>query len=507
MKVLKSREMQEIDRKTTEELCIPSLLLMEKAGLSVVEAIRREFPKVRRVLVVAGRGNNGGDGLVVARHLHLLGYKVDYLLAMGEELKGDALVQLKILERLGLRALREADPSQYELVVDALLGTGFRPPATGEAKRWIEFVNNSGLPVVSVDLPSGLSADSGKSFEPSVRASLTVSFQFPKLCHLLHPASLKCGKLYVANVGIPTWLAQGVKRELLLRVFPPHRPPDAHKGTMGHVLVVGASRGKTGAVIMSARACTRTGAGLVSVGVPELLLPAVEASLVEEMKIPLRGGERLSREGAREVLLLQEKFSAVAGGMGMDRYEEVQQVVKELLRGLNRPLLLDADALNNLADLGVELLKGREHPTVLTPHVGEFQRLTGADKDYIRENLTEVAVEFALKYRCYLVLKSSRTVVATPEGKAFLSVRGTPAMAKGGVGDVLAGVLLALLGRGLPIEEALKLGVFLHGLAGEVAQKEKHKESLRALDLVEAIPQAYNLMENEAFEPPFVYLY
>ncbi len=506
MKIVKAHQMREIDRRAIEEMGIPSLLLMEKAGLSVVEVIRREFPSAKRVLVVAGKGNNGGDGLVVARHLYLLGYKVSYVLALGEELKGDAKVQLEILRKLGLEPAREVDFSEYDLVVDALFGTGFEPPVSGEAVRWIGLINKSGLPVVCVDLPSGLSADSSREYEPSVKGTLTVSFQFPKPCHLLHPSNLRCGKLYVANIGIPQWLAKDVNTELITRVELPKRPAYAHKGLMGHVLLVGGSTGKTGALIMSAKASTRAGAGLVSVGVPQDLNQIFETSLVEEMSIPLKGLGRLSVESARQVVELQDRFSAIGVGMGMDRYEEGKQVIREILLGIKKPLLLDADGLNNLADLGVDLLREREGLTLLTPHVGEFQRLTGLEKEYILENFLEVAREFAVRYGCYLVLKSSRTVIATPEGRVFLSTRGTPAMAKGGVGDVLAGILTALIGRGLPTEEALKLGVFLHGLAGEIAESKRHRESVRALDLVEELPQAYNLIENEAYSPTFAYI-
>lgn len=506
MKILKSKEMQKIDSLAINEIGIPSILLMEKAGLSVVEVIRREFPSVKRVLVVAGKGNNGGDGLVVARHLYLLGYKVGYVLAFGEELKGDASLQYGILKKLGLEPLRDVKVEEYELIVDAIFGTGFEPPAVGKGYEWIEFINNSGLPVVSVDIPSGLSADSGKDFSPSVKASITVTFQFPKVCHLLYPSAKKCGKVYIANIGIPQWLAEDIKRELILRVKVPSREPDVHKGNMGHVLLLGGSTGKTGAVIMSAKASTRTGAGLVSVGIPEDLNPIIESSLVEEMSIPLRGKGKFSVDAAREVLSIYHRFSAIALGMGMDRYKEGKDFVKEILLGVEKPIVLDADGINNLADLGVDNLKERKGITVLTPHVGEFERLSRLEKEYIQENLIDVAQEFANKYGCYLVLKSSRTVIATPEGKSYLSIRGSPAMAKGGVGDVLSGVLVSLIGRGLPVEDALKLGVFLHGLAGEIVEKKKHRESLRALDIVDAIPEAYNLIENEAFDNLISYI-
>lgn len=506
IKIVKAFEMGEVDKRAIEELGIPSLLLMEKAGLSVVETIRREFPKAKRVLVLVGKGNNGGDGLVCARHLYLLGYQVDYYLAFGEDLRGDALLQYRILKNLGLEPIKRVDFSSYELVVDALFGTGFNPPVRGEVADLIRALNGSGVGVVSVDIPSGLSADSPVEYEPSVKAHATVTFQFPKVCHLLHPSAKRCGKLYVANIGIPPWLAKEVKRELLLSVDVPKREQDVHKGKMGHVLLVGASVGKVGALVLSAKASTRAGAGLVSVAFPKGLYSVVESLLVEEMTIPVEKEERISYEGAKKLIELQDRFSAVGVGMGMDRYEEGQRVIKELLLNLEKPLLLDADALNNLADLGVELLKRRKHPTILTPHVGEFQRLSGLDKEKIIARFLECAQEFAQEHACYLVLKSSRTAIALPDGRVFLSTRGTPAMAKGGVGDVLAGILTALVSRGLPIEHALSLGVFLHGVAGEVAHKQSHAESLRALDLVECLPTAYNLLENEAVEPAFTYI-
>ncbi|MFN3927283.1 MAG: NAD(P)H-hydrate dehydratase [Pseudanabaenaceae cyanobacterium] len=506
MRLLTAQEMLDIDRRAITGVGIPSLVLMERAGLQVTAVIRREFPDLGRVLVVAGKGSNGGDGLVVVRHLHLLGYGVDYCLAMGADLKGDAQVQLQILQNLGLEPVASIESDPYTLIVDALLGTGFSPPVRGTALDAIAQINGSGLPVVAVDIPSGLSADSGKELIPAVQAKVTVTFQFPKLCHLLYPASKTCGKLYVANIGIPPSLAAEINRTVLLDVNLPPRPPDAHKGMMGHILLVGGSIGKTGAVILAGKAGTRAGAGLVSVAVPAGLQPALETALWEEMTIPLAGSDRLAKESVAEILALQAKFTAVGVGMGMDRYRGGQELIKELVTSLEQPLLLDADALNNLADVGVAILKARQGITVLTPHVGEFQRLSGLPKEQIIEQLTEVAQEFAQRWGCYLVLKSARTAIATPAGKVYLSVRGGAGMAKGGMGDVLAGILTALLGRGLAPESALLLGVFTHGLAGEIAQAEKHLESLRAIDLVEALPKAWQAIEQKNYPQPFVYL-
>jgi NAD(P)H-hydrate epimerase len=507
MKILKAQEMSQIDLKATTDIGIPSFLLMENAGLKIVQVIKKEFPNAKKILFLIGKGNNGGDGLVAVRHLYMNGYGVDYFLVHGEELKGDARLNLSILKNLGCYPLTEKPHRDYDLIVDAIFGTGFKPPVKGHAVEWINFINTSQIPVLSVDIPSGLSADSAQEYEPSVKADITVTFEFPKVCHILHPSAKKCGKVYVASIGLPRFLANQVKREVLEKVKVFKREPDVHKGKMGHVLLVGSSVGKTGALIMSAKAATRTGSGLVSVGVPKGLNHIFEIALTEEMSIPLEGEERLSEKSADRIIQMQDNFSAIGVGMGMGTYEEGQNIVKKLIKGIKKPLLLDADAINNLANIkDLNILKEREHPTVLTPHVGEFERLSGYKKDFIIHNLIDTAQEFSQKWNCFLVLKSSRTVLSTPEGYAFVSLRGSPAMAKAGSGDVLSGILTSLMGRSIPLLDALKLGIFLHGLAGEIAEMKKHTESVRALDLVEEIPSAYNQIEDESYLPVLYYL-
>jgi len=508
MKVLNSEEMFLADRRTIQELGIPSLVLMENASLAVARVIKQRFPEGSKVLVLVGKGNNGGDGLACARHLKLWGYRVDVFLVFGE-VKGDALLQLSLLRALGVEPLKEFPPLEnYHLIVDAIFGTGFQPPVKPPAEAIIKTLERTKVPILSVDIPSGLSADSGKLYTPSVKADITVTFQFPKICHLLHPASKQCGELYVAHIGIPEVFVEDVRREVILRVEPPKREPDIHKGKAGHVLLVGGSVGKTGAIIMSAKSATRAGAGLVTVGVPQNLNPIFEVALTEEMSIPLPGEDFLSYRAWETILKEQDRFSVLGIGMGMGRSEEGQRLVLKLLEVWEKPILLDADALNNLADSKrLEVLKERGSLTILTPHVGEFERLSGLPKEEIIHNLMDRALEFAVNNRCYVVLKSSRTAIGTPDGKCFLSTRGTPAMAKGGVGDVLSGILSALVGRGFEVEYALKLGVFIHGLAGEVAEREKHTESVRALDLVEYLPNAYRSLEMGNYGLPFNYLY
>ncbi len=502
--IITSDEMYMADRRAIEEFGIPSILLMENAALALFRVIKKEYPKAKRVLVLVGKGNKGGDGLALTRHLLLNGYNVDYVLCLGDDLKGDAKRQLDILLKLGKKPLQYAELLRYDLIVDALLGIGFQPPLKHSVSDWINRMNTCGLPIVAVDVPSGLLADTPQTSENHVRAHTTVTFMAPKICHVFYPSAKSCGKVYVANISIPEFILSHVNREIITRVELPPRAPDVHKGLTGHVLLVGSSVGKTGAIIMSAKASTRTGSGLVTVGVPKGLNSVFETVLTEEMSLPLDGDERLSYECLEKIISLQEKFSALGVGMGMGRYEDGQRIVVELVKHWEKPLLLDADALNNLADAkALDFLKYRSVPAVLTPHVGEFSRLTGIGKEEILSRPTEVACEFSQRYNSYVVLKFSRTIIATPEGRVFVSTYGTPAMAKGGMGDVLSGILTSLMGRGMDTLSALKLGVVLHGLSGQVAEERYHMESLKALDLVESIPTAYNLIQHGNYSPPF----
>ncbi len=491
--------MAEFDRITIEEIEIPSLVLMENAARGVFEVIMNEFSSARRILVVAGKGNNGGDGIAVGRLLYLKGKEVDIFLA-GKEVKGDAQVQLSIAKKLGMNVFTEFPEKEYDLMIDAIFGTGFKPPVKGDLAKVIEKINSLNVPVVSIDIPSGLSADTGKVFEPFIKADITVTFQFPKICHVLFPASKYCGKVFIADISIPERLAESINREIIslknLKLY--KREIDTYKNREGHVFIVGGSEGKTGAVIMSALASSRAGAGLVTVGVPENLNPIIETNLIEEMSLPLKGVSRLSYFCVDKILEFQERADVLVIGMGMDRYEEGQDIMREILLKWEKPLVIDADGINNITDLGKEYLKKRKGITVLTPHVGEFSRLSGLSSKEIIANQFDVAVEFAKEYRVYLVLKSARTVIATPEGKAFISLRGTPAMAKGGSGDVLSGMIGALIPK-MEVEEALKLAVYVHGLAGEIAEEKKHTESVKARDIIEAISEALTKLETSPF--------
>jgi len=502
--------MQELDSKTINEIGIPSLVLMENAARGVANAVVRFFPEAKKILVVAGKGNNGGDGIAAGRILKIRNKRqVDVFLPYEEEdLKEDCRVQYNIAKKIGIKFHRELPPLEnYDLIIDAIFGTGFKPPIKGRWTEIVKKINQSGKPVVAVDIPSGISADSGEVIEPVVKADITVTFALPKYGHVLYPAAVYSGKVFVRDISIPVdLLGEGIKTEIIevqtLKEFIPQREPFTYKNREGHVLIIGGSDGKTGAVVMAAKAATETGAGLVTAGVAESLNPILEQSLIEEMSLPLPELEKGYLhphiwdfiEGDSNF----KRFTSLVLGPGMGRYKEGQQIVRDFLENWDRPLVIDADGINNLADMGKEgreLLKKREIPAVLTPHVGEMQRLTGLYSKEIIENQIEVARRYAEENNCYLVLKSARTVIATPEGEAFVNVRGTPAMAKGGVGDVLSGVLGALVSK-MEIKKALILGVTLHAIAGELAEKDKFTESVRATDLINHIAASYKFIKD-----------
>jgi hydroxyethylthiazole kinase-like uncharacterized protein yjeF len=510
MKLVNSFKMQELDSKTINEIGIPSLVLMENAARGVAETIIKFFPKAKRILVVSGKGNNGGDGIATARILKIAkNLNVDVFLPYSEEeLKEDPKVQYSIAKKVGVNFLKDLPPLEhYDLIVDAIFGTGFKPPVKGRWTEIIKRINASSKPIVAVDIPSGISADSGEVIEPVIKADITVTFALPKYGHVLYPASTYCGKVIVRDISIPVHLFEDeLKTELIqvenLKCIIPKRLPFTYKNREGHLFIVGGSPGKTGAVVMAAKAATEAGAGLVTVGVAESLNSVVENAIVEEMSKPLPEME----PGILHPLIGDfifntedyKRFTSAVLGPGMGRYKEGQEIVEDFLTRWEKPLVIDADGINNLADMGQrgrELLKNRKVPAVLTPHIGEMQRLTGLYSSEIIHNQIEIARRFAYENNCFLVLKGARTVIATPKGEAYINVRGTPAMAKGGVGDVLSGILGALVGK-MDIKNALILGVSLHAIAGEISEDTKDTESVRATDLIRNISKAYNFIRN-----------
>lgn len=526
MKVVTAKEMRELDRRAEAEYGIPSLMLMENAGAGAVREMERYFPRLyrSRVAVLCGKGNNGGDGLVVARHLANRGIPIQVLLlAKKEEFKGDASTNLRIAEKAGvplaevatvsdLHAHREALVTS-DLIVDGILGTGLTGPARGISAEAIQLVNNLGRPVVALDLPSGLGSDDGRVQEPCVRADLTLTFALPKRSLLLFPAARFAGEIRVVDIGIPRILLSDPKlpvnlteHEAVRATFPP-RDPDAHKGTYGHVLVLAGSPGKTGAAALCSLGALRVGAGLVTLALPEGLNEVVEAKLTEVMTVGLpETEERTVALQARDDLLnLMEGKRVLALGPGISTHPQTTHLVVELIRSAKIPLVIDADGVNCLAR-HKEVLTRASVPVILTPHPGELSRFLWVPKEEVVEKRIPMAQKVAATYNVYLVLKGAQTLIAEPGGAVHINPTGNPGMATGGVGDVLTGMIAGLVSQGLPPGLAAVAGVYLHGLAGDLACQQLGPEAMIATDLLEKLPEAFRAVKDEnsplpAFSP------
>jgi NAD(P)H-hydrate epimerase len=502
MRVLSAAQMREADRRTIEEIGIPSLVLMENAGRQVVaamEAVHGDLAE-RHVAVLCGRGNNGGDGFVVARTLLQRGVPVSvFLIGRAADVRGDARTNLEILGRLGQTVVEIADSQAWELhlaevrdctlVVDAILGTGLNAPVSGLVESVIADINASSAPVVAVDLPSGLSADTPEPIGASIEAGVTVALAAPKLPLVLPPGELQAGDVVIADIGIPAGVLDGVsgpRVELLtragVRALVAPRAADSHKGDYGHVLLVAGSRGKTGAAHLAAVGALRSGAGLVTVATPASCQAVVAAMAPEYMTEALddRTGGLDPADVDRVIEMARD---VVAIGPGLGQAPGTAAFVRELVDQAAMPLVVDADALNAFAG-DPDRLTGREgRNLVITPHPGEMARLVGMSSDEVQANRLDVARHFAAAHRVYVVLKGHRTLVATPGGTVFINPTGNPGMATGGTGDVLTGMIAAWLAQLLDAEAACKLAVYLHGMAGDLAEAREGEASMTAGDL------------------------
>lgn len=510
MKVVTAQEMRQIDERAIREYGIPGVVLMENAGLQVVRAMEKRYPDLRRrrVALLAGKGNNGGDGWVIARHLHNAGVSVKtFLLAQRDQVGGDARVNLEIALRIGLpmeeiatseglSRLREG-LGDCQILVDALLGTGIASPLEGFYREVASLVNSLGLPVVAVDIPSGLSSDTGEILGEHIRAELTVTFALPKRGQLLYPAATQVGELVVADISIPAKAIAEVDlkvdlltQEEIQRHLRP-RDPEANKGHFGHVLVVAGSAGKTGAAAMASYSALRAGAGLVSLALPKSLSGTMETTYPEVMTIPLpeTAEETIDLAARDRVAELLPGMKVLVIGPGITTHPRTAGFLREVLKGARLPTVVDADGLNNLVG-HLLLLRETSAPLILTPHPGEMSRLTGIPIAAIQRDRIEVAREFAVEHQVILVLKGARTVIADPEGRVYLNPTGNPGMATGGTGDILSGMIGGLVAQGTGLLEGVLTAVYLHGLAGDLAVQKVGEICLVATDLLASLPDA-----------------
>lgn len=526
-RILSAAAMREVDRRAIEEIGIPSLVLMENAALGLVEAVIRmddnegaddETGGVETVAIFCGPGNNGGDGLALARHLDARGYELAvFLVTAGKELRGDAAVQQEICEKQGIElfpvaARDDLEPvlavaREADLVVDALFGTGLTRPLEGTFAELVKALNDLPARRLAVDLPSGLNGTRTDVFGPCFDADLTVTFAALKPATVLPPAADHVGEVLVTELGIPPHLVAEVEEpdgeeqsrfflldgaSLAPELTP--RPPDGHKGDFGHVVVLAGSPGKAGAAVLAARGAVRGGAGLVTAAVPQPLLATVDGASLESMTLalPATEGGALAEAAVEELLAFLEDKDALALGPGLGRSAETVAAIQRLVREVPVPLVLDADGLNAFEGRAGELT-GRRGPTVLTPHPGEMARLLGISSAEVQADRVGVVRRAARKTGAVVVLKGHQSLVATPAGDVHLCPTGNPGMATGGSGDVLTGLLLSLTGRLDPLPAAC-LAVFLHGLAGDLAVEICGPESLAAEDLLDSLPDAFEAL-------------
>ena len=515
MKLLTARQMRDLDRRAIEEFAVPGVVLMENAGRATAELAGRHFAAAfpGPVLVLCGKGNNGGDGYVVARHLANRGWRVETLvLARRDAICGDAAIHLEILLRSQAAVEFIAEPEALasalgrcapQLIVDALLGTGLGSEVKGPFRQAVDWINGTGLPVVSVDIPSGLDADSGRIQGVAVQAALTVTFACAKLGQILYPGADLVGALEVVDIGMPQVLLAQVPDALVFtdrqeaaRLLPA-RPLAGHKGTFGHLLVVAGSTGKSGAAALTAEAGMRGGAGLVTLATAAGERAILAAKLTEVMTAALPESDGgISLQAIDPLRELTAGTEALALGPGLGQAPETAALVRLLVTECPLPLVLDADGLNALAG-HLDPLRQREAATLLTPQPGEMARLIGGTIRDVETDRVHVARNFAQQHRVVVVLKGARTIIAFPDGQLRINASGNPGMASGGMGDLLTGLLGALLAQGMTATDAAVLGVFLHGLAADRLAARQGSAGLLASDLLRELPAARHALTHQ----------
>jgi NAD(P)H-hydrate epimerase len=510
MLVASARQMRSIDRRTMDQLGVSGLFLMENAGRGVASVFRKRFPGLggKRIAIICGKGNNGGDGFVVARYLIDSGAWIDVaLLGSCADLRGDAQVNMERWKALGRSVLEvsHADSDRVlsdffagkDFLIDGIFGTGLERNVEGLPALAIELMNGSGAPILAIDVPSGVSSDTGAVLGCAVRARVTATLALPKLGLLLYPGAGYAGEIECIDIGIPDGaIAEENLTDSLFdlssaRDVFPVRKPDAHKGDCGKVWVLGGSVGLTGAVTMAAESAIRVGAGLVTAAVPASLNDILEVKLTEAMTFPLpETTERnLHSDAGSSFLSAAAEAQVLAVGPGVSRNESALEAVRIVLSKADKPVVLDADGIRAFSG-AQDILRRRLAPTVITPHPGEMAVLTGLTIDDVESRRVDLSREIAKDLSITVVLKGAPTVTATQNGYVYINTSGNAGLATGGTGDVLTGTIAGFVGQGMTVEHAAALGVFVHGLAGDLAAEKLTQWSMRAGDVIRELPQA-----------------
>ncbi len=504
MKLSSSAQMKHMDKEAIET-GIPDIILMENASVKSFFHIKNRYENIEAALAVVfvGVGNNGGDALAVARHLYNNGANVFiYMLASQEKLNASPKINFEIIKNMGIqyKFVENIDDFNEELIrecdiiIDGIFGIGLSREVGGLFKKAIELINESDAFVVSVDIPSGIRADTGEVMGIAVESDLTPTFALAKPGHFLYPGRIHAGEVEVVDITTPKYIIDRFEADFYSidknDVIINFRKRDSHKGNYGHLAVVGGSKGKSGAVIMASKAAVRTGAGLVSAVIPESINTAFESNVLEAMSYPVNDNDGMfSEDSIYGIFEFIEDKSAVAFGMGLGVSDTTKKLTKTILK-IDKPILIDADGINCLPE-NIGLLKARKYPTILTPHPKEFSRITNLSVKDIMDSRLEITREFAQEYNVILVLKTADTTITTPDGRIYINTSGNQGLATGGSGDVLSGMIGSFLSQGYNATQAAINGVFLHGLAADIAVDDGLSyESLLPSDIINYINEA-----------------
>ena len=505
MKVAKVEEMKDLDRRATEEFGIAQDLLMENAGQAVYFVMLQELGvKDKKFVVFCGGGNNGGDGLVVARKIHSNGGEVKVFLLDDEaKFKGAAKRNFEIVSRMpiemsGISSIDSVVPELFDCdaVVDAIFGTGLVRKVSGIHKDLIQLINESQSTVFSVDIPSGINGNTGEVMGVAVEADYTVAFGLPKLGNMLYPGYQHCGKLYVSHISFPPALydSESMKVAISSPAELPERAKDTYKGNYGKALFIAGSSSYFGAPYFSALSFLKSGGGLSYLATPRSVSPFIASKGSEIVFVPQKetASGSIALENNDELLEFSQTVDMVILGPGLSLARETQELVRKLTANIDKPLLIDGDGITAIAgDLG--RIEKREAPTIVTPHLGEMSRIAKMEISEVSKNRIDVLQRMTKELNAIIVLKGAHSLIGYPDGTVFINVSGNSGMATAGSGDVLTGTIAAMYGLGLPLEDAVKTGVFIHGFSGDVAGVDKGEDGMTAQDIMDCLPETVKL--------------
>ena len=512
MKVSTVEEMRNLDRRSMEECGFPQEMLMENAGEAAYFVILKDFGvKNKRFVIFCGIGNNGGDGLVVARKIHSNGGDVKiYLLGDERKFTGAARMNFEIASKIPLNIEHvesleavKLDILHSDAVVDAIFGTGLKRNVEGIYKDVIQLINESGKKVFSIDIPSGINGNTGKIMGVAVKSDYTITYGLPKLGNMLYPGYDRCGKLYVSHISFPPSLYDSIKVETNDPIKLPERVKDAHKGDFGEALFIAGASSYFGAPYFSALSFLKAGGGYSRLAAPLSVTPFIANKGSEIVFIPQKetSSGSISLENRDSLLELSEKVDMVILGPGLSLDEETQRLVRELAEEIEKPLIIDGDGITAVSK-DVEIIKKRKKETILTPHLGEMSRITKLSVKEIDENKVEVLRKTCGELNAIIVLKGAHSLIGYPDGRVFINMSGNCGMATAGSGDVLTGTIAAMFGLGLNIFDAVRMGVFMHGFSGDLAAMDKGEDGITAQDILDYLPNAMKYYR-ESFDEVF----